>query len=161
MIFNTNLSLQATVEELKVSFQLIWKLPVNIASFQQLLSAFSSFLLYSLLTQIALALYLLKFVVHGVPHHRLLIETHTEMQFLTLRVRVHELDDELSTLVLKTTRCQHDDMTRTEEYRLIITESLVIVRGVYGRPWIGKYGTMIDLFDNLYLIAYLDSAYRS
>lgn len=82
------------------------------------------------------------------------------MQFLTLRVRIHEFDDKLSTLVLKTTCCDHDDMARTKEYGLIVAKGLVIVRGVYGRPWIGKHGTMIDLLDNLYLIAYLDSTYR-
>lgn len=106
-------------------------------------------------------LHLLKFVVHGVPDDTLLIESHTEMQLLTLRVRLHELDDKLTPLVLETTRCHHNHMAGTEEYGLIVAEGLVIVRGMYGRPWIRKNSAMIDLFDNLYLIAYLDCAYRS
>lgn len=83
------------------------------------------------------------------------------MQLLTLRVRLHELHDELTPLVLKTTRCHHNHMAGTKEYGLIVAEGLVIVRGMYGGPGIWKNGTMIDLFDNLYLISYLDSTYRS
>lgn len=83
------------------------------------------------------------------------------MQLLALGVRVRELDDELATFVLEAARCDNNNMAGTEEYWLIVAEGLEVVGGMYGRPRIGEDGAMIDLFDHLYLIAYLDGAYRA
>lgn len=82
------------------------------------------------------------------------------MQFLAFRIRIGKLDNKLSAFVLKATRRDHNHMAGTEEYGLIVAKGLEIVRGMYGRPGIGEYGAMIDLFDHLDLIAYLDGAYR-
>lgn len=83
------------------------------------------------------------------------------MQFLSLRVGVRKLDDELATFIREAARCDDNNMAGAKEYRLVVAEGLEVVRGVYGRPGIGEDGAMIYLFDHLYLIAYLDRTNRA
>jgi len=74
------------------------------------------------------------------------------VELLALGVRVHELNDKLTLLVLKAASCKDDHMASTEQNWLVVTERLKVVRGVDGGPGIGEHGTMIHLLYHLDLI---------